>query len=124
MKSKKARKITTVIHTIIHFLATCVLYYIALFSPLWAVYLLIGLHQIHNRILGNCFFTRLAHHHGVMIGMSYWEYIAYLLKRKDYRVWGKYIDKVLKIIMIFILVTRSYLYILNHNSSIIQLVIH
>ncbi|OGG11708.1 hypothetical protein A2Z00_03625 [Candidatus Gottesmanbacteria bacterium RBG_13_45_10] len=104
MKEQLTPKIVT--HSLVHFLGVALIYVVTLFFPLWAVFLILIIHQIHMKMLGNCFLTRLAHAQGIMVGFSYWEYVPYLFGVKDWKKTGKNIDLFIKITLIGIVLIR------------------
>lgn len=107
------------IHTFVHFLSVVFLYVVAIWFPLWLAILLIVIHQIHMKYLGCCILTKLAHDHGVMVGFTYWDYIAYLFGAKNHVLVGKRIDFVIKISLGFLFIGRLFLYFMQifvHNG--------
>jgi hypothetical protein len=105
---KKREKFTAeaAAHAIVHLLGVLLLFWVVSVPPLWVAFILIVIEQLQIMAFGNCILTRFAHKRGYMIGMSYWEYIPYMLGVKDYKKAQKGIDRALKIALIGILLIR------------------
>jgi len=105
---KKKEKFTAeaLVLAILHFFTTVLLFWVAAVPPLWVAVVGLIIEQLQIKLLGNCILTKLAHIKGYMIGMSYWEYVPYMLGIKDYKTAKKIIDYSIKVGLVTIILVR------------------
>ena len=99
------------LHTLVHFIGVLVIYWLVVVPPVWLSVVAIIVEKLQMTLLGHCFLTNIAHQRGVMVGMTYWEFIAYKCKIKHHKRAGRLIDTFIKITIIFILVFRILLWL-------------
>jgi hypothetical protein len=106
MMRKDKWTIESALHALAHFFGVLMLFWVAIVPPIWVALGLIVLEQAQIKLFGNCFLTRLAHSRGIMVGMSYWEYIPYMFGVKNYKQAKVAIDGSIKLALATILVVR------------------
>lgn len=95
-----------IVHITFHFLSVLALLAIVLYLPIWLAIVLMVLEIAQMKYFGHCFLTVLAHKRGFMKGMTYWQYIPYLLGVKNYKQVDRFISSVIKLVLLGILVIR------------------
>jgi hypothetical protein len=93
-------------HTVIHFLGVVFIFWLAAFPPLWITLPALVIEYLQMKLLGHCFLTNIAHSRGVMVGFTYWTFVAKLMGFKDYQKIGRSIDKTIMFGIVLIVLIR------------------
>ncbi len=111
MKKPAPSSLEVWLHTLVHFIGVLIIYWLVVVPPVWISIVAIIIEKLQMTLLGHCFLTNIAHKRGVMVGMTYWEFVAYKCKVKHHKVAGRRIDNFIKVTIILVLVIRLMMWV-------------
>ncbi len=89
-----------------YLLATIILILGMIIMPLWIAVLLLVFEIAQLVYFKGCFLTKIANKRGYMLGMTFWEYIPYVLGIDDYKRANSYINFAIRMIILVTFVYR------------------
>lgn len=97
-------------HAVVHFLSVLLIYWFVIVPPIWVSVLALVIEVVQMKLLGRCVLTRIAHRRNIMVGMTYWQYIASVFGVKHHKQAGFLIDTAIKLSILGLLVLRTLLW--------------